>query len=82
VLPLVNEMECACLMVDPTPMKPHDYRDRAEACEGLAGTAGREETRETMEYLALRWRIMAVEAEVEAKAKKSRPPATQLFFRD
>jgi hypothetical protein len=69
-------------MVDPTPMKPHDYRDRAEACERLVATAGSEETRETMEYLALRWRIMAVEAEAEAKANRSRPSAAQLFFRD
>jgi hypothetical protein len=59
-------------MFNPPPKTPQDYRDRAEACEHLAST-GDEAARETMRYLAMRWRTLAFEA--EAKTNKRSPPA-------
>jgi hypothetical protein len=41
--------------------------DRAEACERLANTAVSGETRETMRYLALRWKTMAAEEAAKGK---------------
>jgi hypothetical protein len=48
-------------------MPPHTaaaYRACAEECEQLAATATRPETRETMIYLAHRWRMLAAEESV------------------
>ena len=59
-------------MLFPSPMQPQDFIDRAEACERLAATAVPAETQKTMRYLALRWRVLAAEAEAEL-----RPPATR-----
>ena len=64
-------------MFNPLPKTPQDYRDRAETCERLANTGG-EATRETMQYLALRWRTLAFEEEAKAKTYKRRPPAEPL----
>lgn len=44
-----------------------EYKERAESCERLAETAASPFTRETMQYLALRWRILASEAEATIK---------------
>ena len=49
-----------------------DFRERANSCERLADTAISPETRETMLYLAARWRTLA--AEDEAKAQSNPPP--------
>jgi hypothetical protein len=43
----------------PTPQILRYRKDRAEACERLAETATSPETRETMLYLASRWRVLA-----------------------
>jgi hypothetical protein len=47
----------------PTPKTLQYLRDRAEACERLAETATSPEVRETMLYLASRWRALAEEGE-------------------
>jgi hypothetical protein len=60
-------------MFNPPPKTAQDYRNRADACQRLADTAGSEQTRETMQYLALRWRTLSFEA--EAKTNKRSPPA-------
>jgi hypothetical protein len=62
-------------MFNPPPKTPRDYRGRAEACERLAGIARNEASRETMQYLALRWRTLASEAEAKAKSNERRPAA-------
>ena len=51
---------------------PQDYRERADECERLAADAVMPATRETMLYLAARWRSLA--AEDEAKAQSNPPP--------
>jgi hypothetical protein len=63
-------------MFNPPSKTAQDYRDRADACQRLADTAGSEQTRETMQYLALRWRTLAFEA--EAKTNKHHPSARPL----
>ena len=58
-----------------------EYKEHAESCERLAETASSPDARETMQYLALRWRIMASEAEATMKAathEQIRPPAVSL----
>jgi hypothetical protein len=55
-----------------SPRTPQDYRERADECERLAADAVMPATRETMLYLAARWRSLAAEA--EAKAQSSLPP--------
>ena len=42
-----------------TPETPRDFRDRAAACEGLAETTQEPKARETLLYVASRWRAMA-----------------------
>jgi hypothetical protein len=49
------------------PMSIAQYNEHAESCERLAETASSPDTRETMQYLALRWRILASEAGGEVK---------------
>ena len=49
-------------MFIPKPKTAQDYIDRATACEQLADAAIAHETRETMLYLAGRWRALAVAA--------------------
>jgi hypothetical protein len=51
----------------PTPQTIRHQRDRAEACERLAETATSPETRETMLYLASRWRALADEDEAKLR---------------
>jgi hypothetical protein len=41
------------------PKTPQDFRDRADECERLAETATSPEIRETMIYVASRWRALA-----------------------
>jgi hypothetical protein len=45
----------ACMAI----MSPADYRERAEACERLSETVLSPEARETMLFLASRWRALA-----------------------
>ena len=54
-------------MSHPTPQTIRYLRERAEACERLAETATSPETRETMLYLALRWRALADEDEAKLR---------------
>ena len=51
----------------PTPQTLRYLRDRAEACERLAETTISPETRETMLYLASRWRALADEDEAKLR---------------
>jgi hypothetical protein len=44
------------------PMSIAEYQEHAESCERLAETASSPDIRETMQYLALGWRILASEA--------------------
>jgi hypothetical protein len=53
---------------------PQDFRDRAAECERLAATATNPEARETMIYVASRWRALAEEDE---KRLRSRKPKTE-----
>jgi len=55
----------------PNPKTPQDYIDRATNCEQLADAATSPETRETLLYLASRWRALADEE--EAKRRPIRP---------
>jgi hypothetical protein len=48
-----------------TSKTPQYYRDRASACQHLADKAGSTEIRETMLYLATRWRVLADEDEAK-----------------
>jgi hypothetical protein len=57
-----------CVMVAET---PQDFRDRAAECERLAEKATQPEPRETMLYVASRWRALAEED--EARLKPSKP---------
>ena len=52
------------------PKTAQDYIDRATACEQLADAATSPEIRETMLYLATRWRALADE---EAKQRPQKP---------
>ena len=58
-------------MLVPTPKTPQDYIDRATACEQLADAAKLPETRETMLYLASRWRALADEEEAKQPPKRT-----------
>ena len=49
---------------------PQDFRDRADECERLAATATSPEARETMIYVASRWRAMAEEDEKRLRLDK------------
>ena len=55
------------------PKTPQDYIDRATACEALADAATSPETRETMLYLAGRWRALADEEEAKQRPKRPEP---------
>jgi hypothetical protein len=54
-------------MMKPIRRTPQAYRERAIACERLADRTTNPATRETMLYLAMRWRALADEDEPEAK---------------
>ena len=54
-------------MMTPAPKTPQDYRIRADACRRLADSATSSETREIMNYLAMRWRALADEDEAKRK---------------
>jgi hypothetical protein len=56
-------------MMKPILRTSHQYRDRAAACERLARDAVSPETRETMLYLAMRWRALADEAEAQPRTR-------------
>jgi hypothetical protein len=56
-------------MMKPILRMSHQYRDRAAACERLADDATSPETRETMLYLAMRWRDLADEADAKLRTK-------------
>ena len=58
-------------MMKPILRTSHQYRDRAAACERLARDTVSPVTRETMLYLAMRWRVLADEAEPRAKSINS-----------
>jgi hypothetical protein len=56
------------------PMSSEDCCQRAEECERLAETATSPHIRETMAYIASRWRALADEAETKDKrAEPARP---------
>ena len=57
-------------MTQPPPRTPQEFRERAAECERLAASAPTPETRETMLYVASRWRAMAEEDEARLKAPK------------
>ena len=50
-------------MMKPIRRTPQEYRERAIACERLADRTTNPATRETMLYLAMRWRALADEAD-------------------
>jgi hypothetical protein len=53
---------------------PKEYRHRAEECERLSKIANNTEVRETLLYLAKRWRDFAADAEVNLKRSQAYPP--------
>jgi hypothetical protein len=54
-----------------SPTTPGDFRARAEECERLAAEATSDTVRETLLYVAARWRILAAEDEA------TQPPPQQ-----
>ena len=48
-----------------SPRTPQAFRERAEECERLADEATSLSVRETMLYLAMRWRALADENEAK-----------------
>jgi hypothetical protein len=56
-------------MFRPHPKTPEDYRERAAECKRLAEDAT-PTTRETMLYLANRWRALADEDEARSKPRR------------
>ena len=61
-------------------ISPLEYRQRAESCERLAQTAISDATRETMLFLASRWRDLADQHDRKQKSSenKARPqPSTE-----
>jgi hypothetical protein len=69
--PARNETERPVFI--PKPKTAQDYIDRATACEQLADAAIAHETRETMLYLAGRWRALADEEEAKQRPKRPEP---------
>ena len=57
------------------PMSIEEYRQRSEECERLAETATSAHVRETMLYLAERWRALTDEG--EAKDRRAKPQRTR-----
>ena len=55
---------------------PQDFRERADACERLADEAENPRARETLLYVAARWRAMA--AEDEGRQKPTKPGSKAL----
>jgi len=53
---------------------PPDFRDRAAECDRLAATALNPKTRETMLYIASRWRALADENEARASRLRAGSP--------
>jgi hypothetical protein len=53
-----------------TPKTPQDFRERAAECERLAEKAIRPEYRETLLYVASRWRALAEEDEARLWPRK------------
>ena len=66
-------------MSPPKPKTPQDYIDRATACEQAAAAAILPATRETLLYLAARWRALADEEEAKQQQQPSprKRPDTQ-----
>ena len=60
-------------MFTPKLKTPQDYIDRATACEALADAAIAPDTRETMLYLASRWRALADEEEAKQRPRRPEP---------
>jgi hypothetical protein len=56
-------------MMKPILRMSHQYRDRAAACERLAQDAVSLEARETMLYLATRWRALGDEADAKPRTR-------------
>lgn len=62
------------------PTSAEEYRQRAEVCDRLAETARSPHIRETMVYVAARWRALAQEAEArERRATPQQGPRPQRF---
>ena len=55
-----------------TPKTPQDYRDRAAECERLAADMWEPRARETLLYVASRWRAMANADEARQRSLQSR----------
>lgn len=53
------------------PMSAEEYRQRAEACDRLAETATSPHVRETMVYVASRWRALAEKLEAKDQRAKA-----------
>jgi hypothetical protein len=58
------------VMFRPHPRTPTDYQERAAECERLAEGATAPTTRETMLYLANRWRAVANEDEARGQPRE------------
>jgi hypothetical protein len=54
------------------PRTPETYRKQAEDCERVAAEASFPETRETLLYVAARWRSFADEDEAEVQSSPDR----------
>jgi hypothetical protein len=61
-----------------SPKTPQDFRERAAECERLAETAKNPATRETLLYLASRWRALAEEDEGQSKPRKRKDESPSL----
>ena len=55
------------------PKTPEEFRARAASCERLAKSALSPENRETMRYLAMRWRTFADQVEAKLKSPGRQP---------
>jgi hypothetical protein len=62
-------------MKHPNPMVNSDYLIRAVECERLAAVSQTAEGRETLMYLAKRWRQLAFKDQAKAKHFASKPEA-------
>ena len=53
-----------------TPKTPQDFLDRADECERLAEISKNPEARETLLYVASRWRALAEQDKALVKARE------------
>jgi hypothetical protein len=53
------------------PISIAEYIENAELCERIAETASSADNRENMQYLALRWRMLASEGEARSSLSRS-----------